>query len=115
MAFFSGLDSNSNSGLWETDGTAAGTFEIAGIAGVADTGIDPSDITYLNNEVLFAGVDQNHAIGLWATNGTAAGTIKLIGTEAGPSTQFIPRTLQFSIVERLRSRLITLEQLMTSG
>ena len=89
VEFFSGLNSNSNSGLWETDGTAAGTFEIAGIAGVADTGIDPSDITYLNNEVLFAGVDQRHAVGLWATNGTGAGTIELIGTEEGPSFGFV--------------------------
>ncbi len=74
-------------GLWETNGTAAGTAEITGINGVASTGLNPSDITVFNGIALFNGASSANAagpaghLGLWTTNGTASGT-----TELGAST-----------------------------
>ena len=84
---FSGNDARSQTGLWETDGTAAGTHELTGIAGAATTGVglDPSDLTVYNGEVLFSGIDSSGLYGLWVTNGTAAGTHELAGI-AGEAT-----------------------------
>jgi ELWxxDGT repeat protein len=84
---FSGNDARSQTGLWETDGTAAGTHEVTGIAGAATTGVglDPSDFTVYNGEVLFSGIDSSGLCGLWETNGTAAGTHELTGI-AGEAT-----------------------------
>ena len=80
IVFFQGVDSSGHGGLWETDGTAAGTFELTGIAGAASTGLYPVNLTVLNaNEVLFGGADASGRDGLWETDGTAAGTHELTG------------------------------------
>ena len=42
---FSGLDSSGQIGLWETDGTAAGTHELTGIVGTSTANFDPSGLT----------------------------------------------------------------------
>jgi hypothetical protein len=42
---FNGLDSGGQFGLWETNGKAAGTHELAGIAGAASSGLAPFDLT----------------------------------------------------------------------
>ena len=83
---FVGYDANNRVGLWETDGTAAGTTEIGGLgnAGIAGfNGLSDSsspDFTVYNNEVLFEDISSN----LWVTDGTAAGTHSL-GSEAANS------------------------------
>ena len=84
---FSGNDARSQTGLWVTNGTAAGTHEVTGIAGAstAGVGLDPSDLTVYNGEVLFSGIDSSGLYGLWVTNGTAAGTHELAGI-AGEAT-----------------------------
>jgi hypothetical protein len=67
-------------GLWVTDGTVAGTHELAGIKGAYSGGLAPSDFTVIsNNEVLFNGVDASGNHTLWVTNGTAAGTHEVMG------------------------------------
>src|SRR5262249_7433711 len=71
-ALFQGKDAAGISGLWATDGTAAGTHEIMGA-------LNPSDLTVFNGEVLFAANDAANQTGLWVTNGTAAGTHELTG------------------------------------
>jgi ELWxxDGT repeat protein len=81
---FAGLDASEQTGLWITDGTAAGTMEVGGIAnsgvsGASSFGLDPVDLTVFNSEVLFAGLDASVNNGLWVTNGTAAGTFEVIG------------------------------------
>lgn len=84
---FSGRDSANNQGLWVTDGTAAGTFELAPIAGAFKVGSPGSDVlgsgpdmAVLNNKVLFKGTDlQNTPGSLWVTDGTAAGTFEIGG------------------------------------
>ena len=80
VVLFQGVDSSGYTGLWETNGTAEGTFEITGIAGTLSTGLSPVNLTPLNaNEVLFNGTDKSGLAGLWETNGTAAGTHELTG------------------------------------
>jgi ELWxxDGT repeat protein len=79
---FSGIDAANNYGLWVTNGTAAGTYEITGVNGASPGGLFRglnADMVVFNNEVLFAGIDAANQTGLWVTNGTAAGTYELTG------------------------------------
>ena len=55
---FRGIDTAGATGLWKTNGTAGGTSEITGISGTASTGINPTDMTVLNGDVLFNGADN---------------------------------------------------------
>jgi ELWxxDGT repeat protein len=72
FAASSGVNTDS---LWETNGTAAGTFELAPITGVSpSSGLSPQFLTVFNNQVLFNGRDSGGASDLWTTDGTAAGT-----------------------------------------
>jgi len=85
VVLFRGRDSANNVGLWETNGTASGTFELAPISGAFAVGspgsdVQPAHMTVLGNEVLFDGADQQDTPGsLWETNGTAAGTFEIGG------------------------------------
>jgi ELWxxDGT repeat protein len=84
---FAGVDSAGKVGLWVTNGTAAGTFEVTGISGAyASFGVQPADLTVFNGEVLFDGTDAANTRGLWVTNGTAAGTFELTGISGVNST-----------------------------
>ncbi|HJZ20002.1 MAG TPA: hypothetical protein VJ226_03540, partial [Bradyrhizobium sp.] len=76
---FSGHDASGTLGLWETNGTAAGTQEVAGISGADPTGIEPQYLTAFEGEVLFNGSDTGGNQGLWVTNGATAGTSELTG------------------------------------
>jgi ELWxxDGT repeat protein len=73
---FIGLDANGRYGLWVTDGTSAGTSELA-VARAYSGGLSPSDITVVGNKALFVGVDASGNEHLWVTDGTAAGTNEL--------------------------------------
>jgi hypothetical protein len=73
------LFQGSDHGLWETDGTAAGTHELTGVSGAYPGGFHPADFTVFKNEVLFNGYDTAGHTVLWTTNGTAAGTHELTG------------------------------------
>ena len=71
-------------GLWFSDGTAAGTYEIggaknSGVAGVNPGNLDPTDIMAFGNKALFFGYDLDDFDGLWVTDGTASGTFELGG------------------------------------
>jgi ELWxxDGT repeat protein len=71
-----------------TDGAAAGTHEIVGIANASDSGfgLEPTDLTVFDNLVLFQGVDAARDRGLWITDGATAGTHQLtnnVGAAAG--------------------------------
>jgi ELWxxDGT repeat protein len=72
------MDATGQAGLWETNGTASGTFELAPIAGASSSGVSPSDLAVLNGEALFQGSASSAiAVTLWTTDGTAAGTVEL--------------------------------------
>jgi ELWxxDGT repeat protein len=78
---FTGND-GATTGLWVTNGTGAGTFELTGISGAYSYGVldvEHPDLTVFNGEVLFAGADTAGNSGLWVTNGTAAGTHEITG------------------------------------
>jgi hypothetical protein len=87
VVLFDGLDSADTFGLWETNGTASGTYELTGISGASDTGIFITsgggllspDLTAFNDELLFAGLDAAGVYGLWRTDGTTAETYELTG------------------------------------
>jgi ELWxxDGT repeat protein len=79
LALFNGSDTAGNSGLWVTDGTAAGTFELTTfvLGHQVPVVLSPFNLTFFNGEVLFQGVDPfGGQKGLWVTNGTAAGTCR---------------------------------------
>jgi ELWxxDGT repeat protein len=80
LAMFAGYDATGNDGLWVSNGTAAGTYELTGIAGASTTAFDPFNITEINGEVLFMGTDTNGKLGIWTTNGTVAGTTEIAAT-----------------------------------
>jgi ELWxxDGT repeat protein len=75
---FTGVDASGRQGLWVSNATAAGTYELTGIRG-ASAGFDPIDFTVLNGEVLLQGTDGSGHSGLWVTDGTAAGSDELTG------------------------------------
>ena len=60
-----------------------GTHELLAEAPGASSGLDPTDMTVLGNEVLFSGVDASGLSGLWVTNGTAGGTHELLAEAPG--------------------------------
>ena len=82
---FDGQDANGNPNLWVTDGTSAGTSELAvagaGAGGLFDLNFFPSgfspDITVLGGLALFEGFDANGIDSLWVTDGTSTGTSEL--------------------------------------
>ncbi len=52
--------------LWRSDGTAAGTLQLAPVG--------PKKITVVASRLLFAGYDGTHGTRLWSSDGTAGGT-----------------------------------------
>src|ERR1700686_2847275 len=92
ITLFEGDDANGVVSLWETNGTASGTFELTDVAsppplitGEANYGFAPYvsvsfDLTVFNNQVLFSGRIGPGKLGpytLWTRDGTAAGTVPL--------------------------------------
>jgi trimeric autotransporter adhesin len=64
--------------LWKSDGSAAGTAQIADIApGSSFSWSFPNDFTPLNGALLFSADDGVHGSELWKTDGTPAGTAML--------------------------------------
>ena len=84
--WFEGKDASGSVGLWETDGTAAGTQELI-------PGFVASDMTFYNGAVYFVGTDG----GLWKTDGTAAGTSEIVGQPAAALGQFSTDGATFNI------------------
>lgn len=94
---FEGRDSNSQFGLWVTNGTGSGTSEIsvAGAYSEGNQGLEPTDFTVLGSEVLFVG--KAEAVGgddnLFVTNGTASGTSELLPTDGNADYGLQPNDL----------------------
>src|SRR6516162_2228060 len=88
VVLFQGSGAPNTQGLWETNGTASGTFKVTN--GPFLYGFRPSpsslmDLTVFNDQVLFAGRDTNFSYDLWTTswNGAAFVTVDLNKTGAG--------------------------------
>jgi ELWxxDGT repeat protein len=95
FVLFNGSNAANQHGLWVTDGTAAGTHELA-VSGASSGG--PFDwfpggnnpnFTSFNGEVLFQGKDASGNLGLWVTDGTAAGTHELTVSGANADGIFV--------------------------
>lgn len=75
IGYFAGdITNNSSNGLWRTDGTAAGTYDIT----PPGMTLNPADITSVIN---YRTILVNHVAdgkgALWVPNGTAAGTYQI--------------------------------------
>jgi ELWxxDGT repeat protein len=82
IVLFGASDGVGEGGLWVTDGTVDGTYQLTGISGANGNGVLSSgepDLTIFNSELLFQGVDASGVVGLWVSNGTADGTYELTG------------------------------------
>ena len=77
QAVFSGNDATLHTGLWRTDGTAAGTYEL-NVAGVSASGFDPERITSIGTRAVFDASGADNTNSVWITDGTAAGTTELV-------------------------------------
>ena len=93
-ALFSALDTDDYRGLWITDGTTAGTYEIGGLKNAGITGapsgvdyqLDPSAFASIGSKALFTGTDSSGFPSLWVTDGTAQGTFEIGGAHNNPVT-----------------------------
>jgi ELWxxDGT repeat protein len=78
LVLFEATDAAGLNSLWVTDGTAAGTHEVAGVSGAFASGIFGGgtafypDFTNFNGKVLFEGDNAAGQFGLWVTDGTGA-------------------------------------------
>jgi ELWxxDGT repeat protein len=91
-ALFEGYDSSYHVNLWVTDGTSAGTKQLAvkganplGLFVEGSTGIlgeHNPDLTVFGDKVLFNGSDAGGRDNLWVIDGTSAGTHELTFVES---------------------------------
>ncbi len=87
--YFAGRDNiggpNVNIELWKTDGTEAGTVQVADIfAGDrTEESSSPSGLTVLGGNILFTANDGIHGFELWRSDGTAAGTAMVADINPG--------------------------------
>ncbi len=97
VVYFSGFDTHAGQGLWVSDGSAAGTTEVGGIAnfGVADAahGMTPQGFVGYRGKVVLAAFDGNGGLGLWISDGTAAGTTEIGGLNGAGITGASPSGL----------------------
>ncbi|MEZ5988816.1 MAG: hypothetical protein R3F30_06780 [Planctomycetota bacterium] len=69
--------------LWLTDGTAAGTVQVADLNTTTASNSSPSAFRFVNGKVLFQANDGVNGIELWTSDGTQAGTVLLVDIRAG--------------------------------
>ena len=96
---FAGVDAKLRDNLWVSDGTSAGTKELA-VAGANSFGLfNPvtPNFAVLGNLVLFEGTDAKGSVGLWVTDGTSAGTHELKVAHANPDGLFNPALVSAEI------------------
>ena len=82
--FFRGYSASGSLGLWTTDGTAAGTYEIL-CDGASAEGISPCYFAELSGKMLFFGLDILNRGQLWYSDGTSQGTRQIVVYGASPT------------------------------
>jgi hypothetical protein len=88
---FRGVNTGGAAGLWMTNGSAAGTHEVTGVAGAAATGVSPTNITEMNTTAaLFNGENAARQYGLWTTDGTGVGTHELTSIDGASAIGLDP-------------------------
>lgn len=108
VLFFS-ADVGSGLELWRSDGTMAGTTQVAEIMS-GDAGSAPGTFLVVGEKLLFAADDGEHGRELWVTDGTANGTQLYIDIWSGPSSSdptdlaAVDTLLYFAANDGLRGR-----------
>jgi ELWxxDGT repeat protein len=72
--FFAASDADAGCGLWQSDGTVAGTVQVSDLGTGADDSIGPYGFAVLGHRVFFSTLAPFHLSGLWVSDGTAGGT-----------------------------------------
>lgn len=85
LAFFVAQDANGN-GLYETNGTAAGTTLVMDFPKGRTHAI--TGLTNVNGTLFFVANDGKHGTELWSSNGTAAGTTMVDDVAPGTASSF---------------------------
>ena len=84
-----GAESNSDTQLWVSNGTAAGT---TAVKGVGDNGLNYSygynTLTPINGRFFLQGSDAKHDPELWQSNGTVAGTTRVKDIDLGEGLSY---------------------------
>ncbi|MDH5447030.1 MAG: hypothetical protein OEY52_15895 [Gammaproteobacteria bacterium] len=81
VLYFVADDSDSDDGLWRTDGTEAGTYKVKDTN--PDGEDDVRDVTVLGNKLLFRARDPEHGAELWVSDGTEQGTRMVFDFDPG--------------------------------
>ena len=81
---FAGANLSDLFSLWATDGTVAGTQQLASSS--SPYGLLPGYILPVGQHAFFTGYDASSLNQLWVTNGTAAGTVQLTTGGAASAT-----------------------------
>jgi ELWxxDGT repeat protein len=92
--------------LWVSDGTAAGTTQLADIdpGNAVSYSTMASEFAAIGGTLYFANDDPTHGVEVWSSDGTAAGTGLFLDLNPGPAGSFpgnmavIDNTLYFSAV-----------------
>src|ERR1051325_2297155 len=82
--YFGAVTADGGTALWATDGTAAGTVQVAGFP-QSYAPLMPSRFLALNGKVVFNANDYAHGEELWITDGTSAETRLLADIDPGPA------------------------------
>ena len=96
--FFAATTAAHGRELWMTDGTAAGTHEVADINATGDS--DPTQLTAMDNKVFFF-ADDGTGSALWKSDGTSAGTKRLGGPSYGYGLTDVDGKLLFTSGSKL--------------
>src|SRR5207244_785010 len=93
-ALFSDNDTAGQTGLWVTDGTVAGTYELADVPGalsMGTEGLSPAEITAFGpSEAVFRGNDNLFRTELWITDGTVSGTHEITDVQGESRSGLAP-------------------------
>ena len=101
LVYFTSVDADGSIGLWRSDGTAAGTTEVAsGLQNGHD--LSPNNLTALGDTLLFAATDATGTQRVWTSDGTSAGTQPLTDS-SGAALIFPPFSSATIVVSGARA------------
>jgi ELWxxDGT repeat protein len=78
---FADVDENVTLSLWATNGSVAGTEQLA--SSTSSFGLSPGSMVVAGERAFFVGYDPSDEQQLWVTNGTSEGTLQLTSSSTG--------------------------------
>jgi ELWxxDGT repeat protein len=94
ILFYTANDGTNGSQLWESNGSAAGTFMVADVN--PPHGSNPSGLTNVNGTLFFSANDGTNGGQLWKSNGSTAGTVRVSNISPQGSVANVNGTLFFA-------------------